>query len=321
MGYLIGQVEEIVPDTEREPGRVLFKVRMSISSQLAAWKVPKDSYAKITAAGLLAATTIDIRAGESPEVLLPGDVIAGRGQTDIFATVSRLGEEVQPILENVSAFTAALREKGPPILTNVDAFTAKLKDTGVVENINDAFEQIQAFLTTENADGVKRTIDNVEVASRNLLMFTERALGAKVTGRVDVITENVEVASENLRNLLTPETGAQLRRALDNISEAAGNVAILSRDLRATRQHVDDLLIALKEVVAENRPDVRESVRHLRYTLSTVAQHIDALAQNLEGTSRNMYEFSRQVRQNPGVLLRGATPTDDAVPTAGRRPQ
>jgi phospholipid/cholesterol/gamma-HCH transport system substrate-binding protein len=44
-----------------------------------------------------------------------------------------------------------------------------------------------------------------------------------------------------------------------------------------------------------------------------VAQHIDAVAQNLEGTSRNMAEFSRRLKANPGLLLRGGRPeTDEA---------
>ena len=34
--------------------------------------------------------------------------------------------------------------------------------------------------------------------------------------------------------------------------------------------------------------------------------------QNLEGAARNMYEFSRQIRQNPGLLL-GGTPPEDAA--------
>jgi phospholipid/cholesterol/gamma-HCH transport system substrate-binding protein len=34
--------------------------------------------------------------------------------------------------------------------------------------------------------------------------------------------------------------------------------------------------------------------------------------QNLEGAARNMFEFSRQIRQNPGLLLGGKPPTDEA---------
>ncbi len=39
---------------------------------------------------------------------------------------------------------------------------------------------------------------------------------------------------------------------------------------------------------------------------------IDTLNENLEGTTRNMNEFSRQIRANPGVLLGGKAAPDGA---------
>ena len=38
---------------------------------------------------------------------------------------------------------------------------------------------------------------------------------------------------------------------------------------------------------------------------------------NLEGTSRNMFEFSRLLRKDPSVLLRGAASTEDDATQAG----
>ena len=43
----------------------------------------------------------------------------------------------------------------------------------------------------------------------------------------------------------------------------------------------------------------------LQHTLETVARHVDAISHNLEVTTHNMNEFSRQLRENPGVLVRG----------------
>jgi hypothetical protein len=36
-----------------------------------------------------------------------------------------------------------------------------------------------------------------------------------------------------------------------------------------------------------------------------VARHIDAIAADLETSSRNLAEFTRGVREDPGVLVRG----------------
>jgi phospholipid/cholesterol/gamma-HCH transport system substrate-binding protein len=50
----------------------------------------------------------------------------------------------------------------------------------------------------------------------------------------------------------------------------------------------------------------------MRFVMETLSRHIDTIAQNMEGTSRNMYEFSRHIRQNPGLLLGGTPPAEKA---------
>ena len=37
--------------------------------------------------------------------------------------------------------------------------------------------------------------------------------------------------------------------------------------------------------------------------LRTVAQSVDSISHDLEGSARNMNEFSRQIRQDPGALF------------------
>jgi phospholipid/cholesterol/gamma-HCH transport system substrate-binding protein len=61
----------------------------------------------------------------------------------------------------------------------------------------------------------------------------------------------------------------------------------------------------------DNRKNVDKSVADLEYILRAVAQNIDAITNNLEGSTRNMNEFSRLIRQNPGLLLSGGNPKND----------
>jgi phospholipid/cholesterol/gamma-HCH transport system substrate-binding protein len=64
-------------------------------------------------------------------------------------------------------------------------------------------------------------------------------------------------------------------------------------------------------MVDRNGKNVDKSTADLEYVLRTVSQNIDSITNNLEGTSRNMNEFSRLIRQNPGLLLGGAIPEAD----------
>ena len=94
---------------------------------------------------------------------------------------------------------------------------------------------------------------------------------------------------------------------------AGDNFAGMSGDLRETRKRIDLLVETLNTMVSDNRLDVEKAVIDLRYVVDSTARHIDTLNQNLEGASRNMYEFSRQIRQNPGLLLGGTPPEDKAA--------
>ena len=43
----------------------------------------------------------------------------------------------------------------------------------------------------------------------------------------------------------------------------------------------------------------------LQHSMDSVARHIDAINTNLEATTRNMTEFTRQLREDPSVVIRG----------------
>jgi phospholipid/cholesterol/gamma-HCH transport system substrate-binding protein len=44
-----------------------------------------------------------------------------------------------------------------------------------------------------------------------------------------------------------------------------------------------------------------------------VALRADAIAHNLEATTRNMNEFSQQIRENPGLIIRGRSAADEPM--------
>lgn len=107
---------------------------------------------------------------------------------------------------------------------------------------------------------------------------------------------------------MTDDLAARVPAITDNMDVASDNFAKISEDMHATRAKVDDLIKVAESLVGENRDDVRGVVADLRTVSESLARHIDSFNQNMDGTARNMYEFSRQIRQNPGVLIGGTTP-------------
>lgn len=130
-----------------------------------------------------------------------------------------------------------------------------------------------------------------------------------------MIKQFAQVASD-LSNLME-DLNERLPRIAQNVDSSTANFADLSEDLGKTRQRLDlllgsadDLMTTSAAMVGENRAEVRRSIEDLKHVTDSLARHIDSVNQNVEGTARNMFEFSREIRQNPGLLLSGTAPQE-----------
>lgn len=451
MGYPVGQVEQVRPVIE--DGALSFELELSIAKEFASWQVPADSIAEARASGLLAAVTVDIRAGSSAQALRPGDHILGRERRDMFAAMSETANtvrdltitSVKPLLENLNRYVSSvggvLEQRGGPLIESLGKLSEELAGRApeviddflaTTQDLRAVSARLELLLSDENAAKLGDVVDNVLAASEDLSRLSAAARGqfdqlvdAGVATRVESMLASVDTASSDLagmsaaaragvdalfaddnvarvqrslidlesasagarelvgprrqdqidttldsatraaaelealivetrasvRTLLGPDTvarfdralanisaaganvaslsahldarvgevltsdvAAKLRRALENFALAAANVATLTRGLEASRSMLDALLQSLHGTVADNRADVRAVVRDLRHTLATVAQHIDAVSQGLELSSRNLAEFSRRLKSDPGLLLRGAPPVSEGGP-------
>ncbi len=114
----------------------------------------------------------------------------------------------------------------------------------------------------------------------------------KISENIEAFSNKINQSSDELSALFKPENRQKLEAILGNL---------------------DILLVTVNGMVDENKRDINESIVDMRRVTESVARHIDQVNQNLEGASRNMYEFSRQIRQNPGLLLGGTPPKDNAA--------
>ena len=149
-----------------------------------------------------------------------------------------------------------------------------------------------------------------------------RPLVEKLTTRVDsltgVIDENAPALVQDARALMT-----RLNSAAEGLDEVLGeknqaavaaslqDIRNVAAELKTTQAHTNELLQSINGTIAENRPDLRQTVVDLERAVSAIAQRIDSIAHHLESSSRNIDEFSREIRRNPNRLL--FTPKSDDV--------
>ena len=183
--------------------------------------------------------------------------------------------------------------------------------------INDTASQLQEIVGPESVRKIETILGNTATATGNVAELTEDEKLQEILVNIRDASANLDQLSDNanhrLDDLLGEATVSRVRSTLDNVGEAAQNVAQLSRDLRATRDKLGHFIETLDDIATDNQTDIRQSVKNARHTMESIAHHIDTITYNLEGTSRNMNEFSRQLRSNPGLLLGGGTPSDSAI--------
>lgn len=163
--------------------------------------------------------------------------------------------------------------------------------------------------TIGNAFG---TASDVMDGDGRILVEELRALAQYVSDRAPAIVGNVErtaesmsAAADELRLLINEENRTKIVTLVDDLNAAANSYNALAG-------RMETLMVSLRSVVDDNRANIDDSINDMRYIMDSVARDIDSINQNLEATSRNMYEFSRQIRQNPGLLLGGTAPKDAA---------
>jgi phospholipid/cholesterol/gamma-HCH transport system substrate-binding protein len=123
---------------------------------------------------------------------------------------------------------------------------------------------------------------------------------------VQQTTNDLAAVSRQAREIVTPERARRIDHLVDNADQALQNLARAS---------------ARVEALAEGSgQDLKVAARELRISAENFSRHSESLSQNLDATARNLQEFSRQVRQNPGLLLRGGVAADD-VNAAGAAKQ
>ncbi len=253
-GYPIGQVEELNPVDDN--GQMKFNITMGIRKN---WRIPSDSSAIVFAPSVLAAKTILIKGGKSPDSFSPGDTLPSAPTPDIFGAMQKVA----------STFTDLSKNGLFPLIRNLNQ---------------------QITLAGELLEG------DLKVLMGNLSATSE-----DIQSKTPVILNNVEEFSRDLAT-----AGGQIDKAMSDKNLAS--IQNILKNADATSQRLADVSNDIQTLLNETRPDVDAASDDLRFALEAVARHIDAITHNIDAASLQMLEFSRQIRNNPGVLLRGTEP-------------
>ncbi|MDR3438428.1 MlaD family protein [Telmatospirillum sp.] len=191
-------------------------------------------------------------------------------------------------------------------------------------NLFNAMADIASEVTSLSQNGLRPLI---EALNRTVSAFgpvlEQRApqlfdnlvsLSADLASKTPRISSNVEQMTNGMNRLFSPENTRKLEDVIANADRTSANLAELTGSLHSSKAKVDSILTTIDKVAADNGETVGQGLKDLRYSLQAVARNIDSVTYNLEGTARNMNEFSREIRQDPGLLLGGNRSRDETGP-------
>jgi len=339
MGYLVGQVEQVRPVIEA--GAVAFELDLSIAKEFAGWNVPADSVAEARAAGLLAAVTVDIRAGSSAVPLRPGDHIVGRERRDVFGAMSETANAVRdltvtsikPLLENLNRYVSSvggvLEQRGGPLLENLSTLSEELAGRAPVviddfltttRDLRAVSARLELLLSDENAGKLSDVVDNVLMASEDLSRLTSAAraefellVDAGLAARVQRVLASADAAAADLAGLsasartgvdalFAGENVARVERSLVNLESASAGARELLGAQR--REQVDATLGNAARAAAQLETLVAETRAQVRTLLGpdTLARFDRALA-NISAAGANVASLSAHLDARVGEVL------------------
>ncbi len=144
----------------------------------------------------------------------------------------------------------------------------------------------------------------LEQSVRPLLESIAEGVPRVLTSADDIAAE-LRQAAANVSAMLSDANVDRVSNVLGNLESTSGGLDTLIADLAGTRGQLDGVVAKMNLLMDRETGELHAAIAELNYTLQAVSRHIDAITINLETTSRNAGEFSRQIRDDPSVLLRG----------------
>ncbi|HEX9647348.1 MAG TPA: MlaD family protein [Alphaproteobacteria bacterium] len=258
--------------------RTTFKVQISVLAEL---RIPVDSKVLITQPNLLSGRALSIAAGRKAEFINAGGEIRAGEETGLAALPGLVGGGQELITE------------ARTLIVEATAAMAQI-NTWVTDDLGRLSDQYAALPAALQSD-------------MEQLIAEMQATVATATGVVE--RANLFLSDDNAR---------AVSQTFTNVAELSGQLAETSAELAAVGRDARVVLGQVRELMADNKGDLEGTIVDLRYTIETIAGRIDSITYNMEGTSRNMYEFSRQIRLNPGLLIGGTAQTETAGPGAAQ---
>ncbi|MDH3714573.1 MAG: MlaD family protein [Gammaproteobacteria bacterium] len=302
-GYPLGQVESVTPEQTERGTR--YRIEFALRED---WRIPEDSLARVVADGLLSAVSIDIEEGTSGSYLQPQGSLRGVSGSNVFTAMNAVAGEfenlsrsaLRPLINrlqgSVDVLGQALETTAPALLTNLNVVSQHMS-----RQLPGSIAQLQALSARLNQQ-VPDILDDLQVTSAALRANTPK------------VTAAVRRGVTRLDDVLSEKNVQHVDNILANLDHASSDVSMLVGRLDTAASSVNTLIADVDALMRTSSPQVAAALADMRSSLLSVSDSVDTIGHHLEGSSRNLHEFSRRIRDNPSALLLSTAPQEVSRP-------
>lgn len=124
------------------------------------------------------------------------------------------------------------------------------------------------------------------------------------------LLKSLNHSAEQLSQVLNKNNQQHISQLLANTHDVTAQLAKMSHQVNSASIELEKLIKESRGLVANNSADISHAVDDLHGAIEKVSNNIESIMYNMDATGQNMNEFSRRLRENPGVLLNSQPPKD-----------
>jgi len=226
-GYEVGNVALVEPVTR--DNRTAYRITLNIRTPV---KLPVDSKAMIATPGLLAAPLVDIKEGQSRELIASGGEIPGAAGGNLMDSVATLAGDLGQIAEtSLKPLLAKVTEKvdtvGNSLDQNLPATLTDMRST--MARLNSTVARVETLFNAENQKNWSGLLQNGHAASAGILKLSQELHGLRAEA------EGLVKESRTLVDSSGKELQLSLRRAdavLYQLESSGRHLNEFSRSIR-----------------------------------------------------------------------------------------
>ena len=130
------------------------------------------------------------------------------------------------------------------------------------------------------------------------------------TKNINKLVDTLNYSAQKISLMLSDDNIQHLNSLFKNADDSSKGLAKLSVSFSGISQQLESILSKTDLLLDDNSEDIRYTIIELKNSVDTISSRIESVMYNIDATSQNMNEFSRELRNNPSAILGSKPPAD-----------